>query len=82
LHVDVFPEPSVTVQTTLVTPNGNAKGALLVIEATLQLSDVTGSPKTTPIAVQALFVVIATFVGHVIFGEIVSKTVIIAGAVF
>ena len=54
--VDVFPEPSVTVQVTVVFPNGKATGALFDTEAILQLSFVKGFPKTTPVAVQAVFV--------------------------
>ena len=43
--------------------------------ATLQLSEVVGVPKLTPVAVQPLFVVAVTFAGHVIIGATLSVTV-------
>jgi hypothetical protein len=46
-----FPEPSVTVHVTVVAPNGNGDGALFVVDATEQLSPVTGTPRATPLAV-------------------------------
>jgi hypothetical protein len=46
----VLPLASVTVQTTLVVPTGNEAGALLVTEATEQLSAVAGVPRATPVA--------------------------------
>jgi hypothetical protein len=45
--VAVFPLLSVTVQVTVVAPKGNTAGALLVTEATPQLSAVNGVPRLT-----------------------------------
>jgi hypothetical protein len=73
--VAVFPLPSVTVQVTVVLPNGNAVGALLVVDATVQLSAVVGVPNTTPVAVQLLFVVADTAAGAVMVGLTLSVTV-------
>ena len=73
--VALFPEPSVTVQVTVVLPKGKEVGALLVTEATEQLSAVVGVPRTTPVAVQAVFVVVATFDGAVMVGLMVSSTI-------
>jgi len=53
VHVFVLPLPSVTVQVTVVLPNGKVVGALLVIEATLQLSDVVGNVSVGLVVVQA-----------------------------
>src|SRR5205814_1690248 len=76
LHVAVLPEPSVTVQVTTVTPSGKVTGALLVTEATEQLSAVTGAPSATPDAVQMpASVLTATADGHVIVGLMTSVTV-------
>jgi hypothetical protein len=75
----MFPLPSVTVQITVVIPNGKAVGALLVVEATEQLSAVTGVPKTTLVAVQPTLVFTETFAGAVIVGKVVSVTVTTAG---
>ena len=75
VHVAVLPLPSVTVQVTIVVPNGNAVGASFVTDATVQLSFVTGVPRTTPVAVQPLFVVAATFAAQVIVGLTLSVTV-------
>ena len=47
----VFPLPSVTVQVTVVVPNGNKAGASFVTLATVQLSLVMGGVKITPEAV-------------------------------
>jgi hypothetical protein len=77
----MFPLPSVTVQVTVVIPNGKAVGALLVVEATEQLSAVTGVPKTTPVAVQPTLVFTETFAGAVIVGKVVSVTVTVCVAV-
>ena len=74
----IFPEPSVTVQVTIVTPNGNTVGALFVTDATEQLSAVTAVPKTTPVAVQPVSVFTVTFAGAVMVGKIESTTVTIA----
>ncbi len=75
VDVALFPEPSVTVQVTIVLPKAKAVGALLVTEATEQLSAVVGVPRTTPVAVQAVFVVAATFDGAVMRGFSLSITV-------
>ena len=72
-----MPLPSVTVQVTVVTPRGYVvAGWLLVTDATEQLSDVTGVPRTTPVAVHPELVVVLTLPGHVIVGGITSTTVI------
>ena len=73
--VAVLPEPSVTVQITVVTPKGKARGALFVTEATEQLSPVVGVPRATPVAVQPVLVVVATFAGPVIVGFTLSVMV-------
>jgi hypothetical protein len=73
--VAVLPLPSVTVQVTVVFPNENAAGASLVVLATEQLSAVVGVPKTTPVAVQPLFVVADTAAGAVIVGLMLSVNV-------
>ena len=52
MHVAVLPEASVTVQITLVVPTGNVAGALLVTDATEQLSFVVGVPRATEAASQ------------------------------
>jgi hypothetical protein len=71
----MFPDPSVTVQVTVVFPKGKAAGALLVTEATEQLSAVVGVPKTTLVDVHATFVVPVVAAGAVIVGLILSITV-------
>ena len=73
--VAVFPELSVTVQVTGVFPNGKAAGALLVTQATEQLSPVVGVPRAKPVAVQAVLVVVAMLAGAVIVGFMLSVTV-------
>ena len=73
--VAVFPEPSVTVQVTVVVPNWNVVGALLVTEATEQLSAVVGVPNETPVAVQPVLVVTFLFDGAEIVGFTLSVTV-------
>ena len=73
--VDVFPDPSVTVQVTVVLPNGKATGALFDTDAMLQLSFVIGFPKTTPVAVQAVFVETVNAIGATIVGFVLSTTV-------
>jgi len=45
LAVAERPEPSVTVQITVVAPTGNAAGALFNVDETEQLSAVTGVPR-------------------------------------
>ena len=74
--VAIFPEPSVTVQVTVVFPSGKVAGALLVTEATEQLSPVVGVPKANPVAVQAVLVVVTIAAGAVIVGTTLSLTVI------
>ena len=44
-------------------------------EATVQLSEVVGVPKASPVAVQLEFVTTVTVGGHVIIGFMVSITV-------
>ena len=78
MAVAVFPEPSVTVQVTVVSPNGKAAGALFVTLATEQLSAVVGVPRATLVAVQAVFVVAFTVAGAVIVGLTLSVTVTVA----
>ena len=74
--VEVKPEASVTVQVTVVLPNGNAAGALFVTLATEQLSEVTGVPKATPVAVHAVFVLTVIAAGATMVGAMLSTTVI------
>ena len=71
----VLPLPSVTVQITVVFPRANAEGALLVTLATEQLSAVTGVPRATPVAVQAVLVKAETLAGAVIVGFWLSEIV-------
>ena len=71
----VLPDPSVTVQVTVVLPSGNAEGALLVTEATEQLSEVVGFPNETPVAVQPELVLAETAAGAVMEGSTLSITV-------
>ena len=73
--VAVFPALSVTVQVTTVVPNGKVPGALLVTEATPQLSAVVGVPKVTPKALHDEFALTVTATGAVIVGSSVSFTV-------
>src|SRR5688500_9261027 len=75
--VEVFPDPSVTVQVTVVLPSGNTAGASLVTEATEQLSAVTGVPRLTPDAEQVLSAETVTAFGAVIVGFSSSTTVIV-----
>ena len=79
--VDVFPLPSVTVHVTVVAPSKKADGALLVTLATEQLSEVTGVPKTTPVAEQPKLAIIVIAVGATIVGFVISVTVTICVAV-
>lgn len=69
------PAPSVTVQVTVVFPNGNTVGALFATEATAQLSAVTGVPNATLNAAQALFAFTVTLAGAVIVGFVLSTIV-------
>jgi hypothetical protein len=59
----------------VVLPNGNAAGALLVTEATEQLSAVVGVPKETPVAVHPVLVVADRAEGAVMVGFTLSVTV-------
>ena len=65
----MLPLLSVTVHIKVVSPSGNAEGALLVTDATPQLSAVTGVPRSMPVVVQPLLVVVVTFAGQVIVGS-------------
>lgn len=62
----VLPEASLTVHITVVLPNGNEAGALLVTLDTEQLSEVVGVPRLTPVAEH---------------DEALAMTVTVAGAV-
>ena len=73
--VFTFPLPSVTVHVTVVVPSGNVAGALFVTEATEQLSNVTGVPKTTPEATQEAFEFKVILAGATIVGNVTSETV-------
>ena len=73
--VAVLPEPSVTVQVMVVTPNAKVAGALLVTEATEQLSVVTGVPSAKPVTAHAAVAFIVMFAGAVIVGFVLSTTV-------
>ena len=75
LQVAVKPELSVTVQITVVVPSGKAVGALLVTEATPQLSFVTGTPRFTEVAEHPEFVKTETAAGQVMVGGTLSETV-------
>jgi hypothetical protein len=76
--VAVLPEPSVTVQVTVVFPNEKLVGASLVVLDTLQLSEVVGVPRLT-FAKAVAHVPASTFtvtsVGAVITGTSLSSTV-------
>ena len=71
----MLPLPSITVQVTVVSPNGKVAGASFVTLATEQLSAVTGFPKTTVVATQELFTFPVTSAGAVIVGFTLSVTV-------
>src|SRR5574343_610706 len=73
--VFTLPDASTIVQVTIVVPNGNAVGALLLTLATEQLSAVTGVPKATPVAAQPELAIVFTAAGAVIVGKVVSITV-------
>ncbi|GAL69212.1 hypothetical protein JCM19301_2967 [Jejuia pallidilutea] len=76
VQVAVFPEPSVTVQVTIVSPNGYVLGASLVTEATEQLSSVIGVPKFTVETSQAAASILTLMLaGQVIVGFSSSVTV-------
>ena len=79
-----MPDPSVTVQVTVVTPNGKVPGALFVTLATEQLSAVVAVPNATLNALHVPFAFTVTFAGAVIVGFVLSfiVTVCVAVAVF
>jgi hypothetical protein len=77
----MFPALSVTVQVTIVVPIGNTVGALLLTEATLQLSEVIGVPNVTLNATQELFALTNKLTGATIVGFCVSITVTVKLAV-
>ena len=70
VQVCVFPAASVAIQVTVVFPKGKVDGALFVtVIAPLQLSDVVGVPKETPVATQEFALAeTTTFDGQVIVG--------------
>ena len=70
--VALFPEVSVTVQVTVVDPNGKVVGASLTTVATAQLSAVTGVPKTTDVTLHEELALKDKFTGAVIVGLITS----------
>ena len=70
--VALLPLASVTVQVTVVVPRLKVAGALLLTEATEQLSAVTGVPSTTPVAVQAVLVGVLIATGAVMVGITLS----------
>ena len=77
----VLPDPSVTVQVTVVLPSGNVAGALLVTLATEQLSAVVAVPRATPDAVHIpASELTLTAAGAVIVGFWLSVTVTICVA--
>jgi len=59
----------------MVVPDGKVPGALLVMVATEQLSDVVGEPNATPVALHPELGGTETFAGAVIAGLTVSNTV-------
>jgi hypothetical protein len=79
--VDTFPLLSVTVQFTVVVPNGKIAGALLVTVATPQLSAVVGVPSTTVVAAQFAFAETTIFAGATIVGFVLSITLTVCVAV-
>jgi hypothetical protein len=77
----IFPEPSVTVQVTVVFPNGKVVGASFVTEATEQLSPVTGVPSANPVTPQVADDDTVKAAGATIVGRTVSITVTVWVAV-
>ena len=65
---------STTVQVTEFVPTGKLAGALLVTLAMPQLSDVTGLPRGTLVALQPELAVTTTLEGQVIVGGVWSRT--------
>jgi hypothetical protein len=79
--VAVLPDPSVTVQVTVVAPNGKLAGASFVVEATLQLSPVVGVPRVTfarAVVHTPASTLTLTAAGAVMVGSMLSTTVIVA----
>ena len=73
-----LPFTSVTVQVTVVLPDGKAEGASFVTFATAQLSAVVGVPSATPVALQLPGSVLTlTDAGHVIVGSSLSTTTMV-----
>src|SRR5207245_464483 len=71
-----LPEMSVTVQTTELVPTGKLAGASLVTPATVQLSNVSGMSKLTPVAEHWPWSALAmTVPGHEIVGGWLSTTI-------
>jgi hypothetical protein len=73
--VAVFPLASVTVQVTVVFPEGKVAGALFVTEATEQLSLNSGDPRFTFSAVHPVVEDTVTLAGAVTVGAMTSVTV-------
>ena len=74
----MFPLPSVTVQVTVVFPNGKLDGASFVVLATLQLSEVVAAPKVTfdnAVLQAPASTFTVTAAGAVIVGSMLSTTV-------
>ena len=82
--VAIFPLASLTVQDTVVSPNGNVDGALFITLVTEQLSVVTGVPNTNPVTPHVALDETVIAVGATIVGTAVSSTVTncVAVAVF
>jgi hypothetical protein len=68
VQVLVLPAASTTVQVTVVTPIGKVAGALLVTDATVQLSEATGVPRATVAKQEPASVVAVMFEGQAIAG--------------
>ena len=71
----MLPALSVTVQVTVVVPIGKVAGALLVTEATVQLSEVVGAVSTTVAKQEPESVFIFTAAAQVMVGFSLSVTV-------
>ena len=73
VQLDEFPQASVAVQTTLVTPTGNWAGALFVIATDEQLSVAVAVPKTTVVEKHSLVSTVPeAAAGHAITGATTS----------
>jgi hypothetical protein len=70
--VEVFPTASVAVQVTIVVPIGYTAGALFVTVTALQLSEVEGVPKETPVAAQDALAETVIGAGGVMIGSVLS----------